>query len=265
MTRSRRKKILTWTLLVILLLVAVGYAFRYSLIREYQYSRLKALRCSAGGEIKIDCKDRIWVHRVNSVERYEILEDDFEGFEMDVAYDDSLHTYFVYHPPKPENEDVPQLREFLSHVDTVHKRFWLDIRGVDSSNMHEALDVLKQVVGPVNSNHLTFFIELYDMKAAKLFAGEGIRVMFNVSELLLQRMITDKSLQDSVNNELQGVPLVSQDFRYIDFLKRFFPSKQIMTWHPEFKVFIDTKELQKILDDKQVRVVLVGIKSRYYR
>src|SRR5688572_2490708 len=135
MTRSRRKKIFTWSLLFILLILSLGYAFRYPLIRWFQYNRLQSLDCykPMDGE-GTSCMDRIWVHRVNSIERLNILKDKFSGFETDVVYDDSIHSYWVYHPPRPEGEQLT-LGEFMQHVNPKTKNLWLDTRGVDSTNM----------------------------------------------------------------------------------------------------------------------------------
>lgn len=272
MTGSRRKKILTWALLIMLVLVALGYAFRYPLIREYQYGKLNSLHCTDSITGKNDCFGRIWAHRVNTVERYEILRDKFHGFETDIAYDDSLQTYFVYHPPRPEASDLLTLKDFLSHVDFADTSnspmVWLDTRGVDSSNMQRAMDALGKILLSIRDSvqsSMLIFIELYDLTAARFFAQNGFFVSFDPSERLLQRMITDTALRDSVNNMMGRIGFVSQDYHYVSFLKQFFPHRPILTWRPEFEVFIDTKELQKLLDDPRIAIVLVSIKSRYYR
>jgi hypothetical protein len=212
---------------------------------------------------KQDCLERIWAHRVNSIERYEILKDKFHGFETDIMYDDSTQSFWVYHPPRPEG-DLLSLEEYLQHVDFNTENLWLDTRGIDTSNMHRALNALAYLSDSIRIRY-PFIVELYDIPTAKLFAENGFSVTLNVSERLQQRLLTNNALKDSLDSVLQAVHYVSQDFSYVPHLKRFFPNKEILTWRPDFKAFIDTKEIQQLLDDPQVRVVLVSIKSRYYR
>jgi hypothetical protein len=280
MTRSRRKKILIWTLLIILLLLVMGYAFRYPLIRQYQYKKLKSLRCinyvTKEYTEDTNCLSRIGAHRVNSPERYDILKDKFHVFETDIVYDDSLQTYYVYHPPKPDDGEVLTLKEFLRHVDfnniRHHRVFWLDTRGIDSSNMWGAIKAMVRIESYIKDSipnsgftEYNILLEMYDLTAARFFAENGFAISFNPSERLLQRMITDTLLRDSVNKVMGKIAWVSQDYRYISFLKQFFPDKTINTWRPEFEVFINTKELQQLLDDPRIGLILVSIKSRYYK
>lgn len=280
MTRSRRKKILTWTLLIVLLLLSLGYAFRYPLIRKYQYMKLDTLYCADSvlvpGNEKKNCGNRIWAHRVNTQERYDILKDRFHGFETDIVYEDSTQTFYVYHPPRPEDGDVQTLKDFLIHTDVTdsnaYHMFWLDTRGVDSSNMQRAVDAMTRVLlyvkDSIENSLFTgyqMFIELYDLTTARFFAENGLIVTFDPPEPLLKQMMTDSLLRDSVSRSMGRIAFVSQDYRNIPHLKKFFPDRMILTWRPEFEVFTNTKELQQLLDDPHVGVVLVSIKTRYYK
>jgi hypothetical protein len=156
------------------------------------------------------------------------------------------------------------LEEFLQNVDFTTENFWFDTRGIDTSNMHRALNALAQLTDSVRIRN-PFLLELYDIPTAKLFAENGFSVSLNVSERLQQRLLTSNALKDSLDSVLLAVHYVSQDFSYVPHLKRFFPNKEIITWRPDFNAFIDTKEIQDLLDDPQVAIILVSIKSRYYR
>lgn len=108
-------------------------------------------------------------------------------------------------------------------------------------------------------------IELYDLAAAKFFSKNGYTVGYNVPELLMKALLSDKALQDSINAELKGVRYVSQESGYIFHLKKLFPGKPIITWHTQFNMFIRKKKIQEMLNDPQIAVILVNIKSRFYK
>jgi hypothetical protein len=259
MQKPRRKKILLTISIILLIAAGTAYFFRYTLILKLQYSRLQSLNCG-----KTDCLDRIWVHRVNSLERYDLLKGKFHGFETDIVYVDSLRSFSVYHPPQAPGEDTLTLDRFFAHCMQADKHFWLDMRFVGEANMQAALKVfskLDQQFG-LKSNCI---IELYDLSAARLFAINGYTVSFNISEDLISRMEIEKHLPDSISREWSSIRYISQDARYLPAVKRLLPGKKIITWHPRFTNFINTEELQKLLDDPQVEIVLVNIKSRFYR
>jgi hypothetical protein len=261
MHKPRRKKILLLLLCFFILLLGLGYIFRYPLILQFQYSRLKSLGCAGSA----GCMGRLWVHRVNSVERYELLKDKFTGFETDINYDPGTHAFYVYHPPLTGKTAILPLSSFLQKIDFTTKNLWLDTRSVDTSNMHEALNALAQATDTLSFNHNVFIVELYDITAAKLFAENGFPVAFNVSDQLLKGLLKSKVLRDSINKELRNIEYISQEFRYVTDLKKCFPDKMIITWRPEFKVFFNTQEIQELLDDPQIEIILVNIKSRYYK
>jgi hypothetical protein len=262
MQRSRRKKIFLFLLFFLVFILALGYIFRYPLMMEIQYTRLSSLQCPSAPSA--DCMPRIWVHRVNSPERYDLLKEKFHGFETDITYNDSSRSFEVYHPPKTMEMDTLSLDRFIGHVNTSSGQLWFDTRNVDSLNMASALEAFKRA-GDSSEIRRNCIIELYDLTAAKFFSQHGYTVGYNVPELLIKTLLSNKPLQDSINAELADVKYVSQQSGYIFLLKKLFPGKPIITWQTEFNLFIKKKEIQEMLDDPLIAVILVSIKSNYFR
>jgi hypothetical protein len=259
MQKSRRRKIWLSIFGVVLLLGIAGYIFRYPLILRFQYYQLQSLKCANG-----NCLQRIWVHRVNSIERYEIVKDKFEGFESDIVYNAAAHSFSVYHPPVPAEGDTLSLQQLFNHADLRQKHFWLDTRSVDSSNVKQALEAVGKLADSASVRSNCIF-ELYNINAARFFAENGYTVSFNVPESLLKESVTNHTLKDSLASLLGKVKYVSQDIVYLNMLKRLFPGKPIITWDPRFSDFFNKSKIQWLLDDPQVAIILVNIKSRYYR
>lgn len=265
MQNPRRKRILLFASVLVVATIIIGYVFRYPLILKFQYSRLQSLKCrTKTGNTNANCHERIWVHRVNSLERYDILDDKFDGFETDIVFNDSSGTLSVYHPPLPPGGDTLSLEEFFRHTVAGNKHFWLDTRFVDSSNMNRALAAFA-VLNERYPVQRSSIVELYDVAAAELFALNGYTVSFNVSDAFQSVLENNPSLRDSIAARLALIKYVSQDSRYLPVVKRLFPGKMIITWQPRFTNFFDTELFQQLLDDPQVAIVLVNIKTRFYR
>jgi hypothetical protein len=265
MQKNRRKKILLFLAFFLIAVAIAGYFFRYPLILAFQLSRIRSINCQpVQGNDNNSCLQRIWVHRVNSQQRYDVLENKFEGFETDIVFNNDSRGFSVYHPPLPPEGDTLSLNDFFNHVDLVKKHFWLDTRAVDSSNMNEALSAL-QLLDNRYRIRSSCIIELYDLSAAELFARNGYIVSFNVSEPLQQQLRLNDLLRDSIERVLAPVKYVSQDSRYVPAMKKFFPGKKIITWHLVFRDFFKTEPVRQLLNDPQIEIVLMNIKSRFFR
>jgi hypothetical protein len=263
MQKPRRRKILLSLASFIVLLFIVGYVFRYPLIMQLQYYRLRSLHCTGGTEnSKSSCLQRIWVHRVNSTERYNQLKNKYAGFEMDIVFDDSTRSFSVYHPPKRPEKDTLLLDNFLKHLDLGHKHFWLDTRLVNGSNMNEALSEMSRLDQRYGIK-TACIIELYDVAAAALFAGNGYTVGLNLTESLQALLVNDSLLKDSIDKKLESVRYISRDAQALAPVKKLFPQKQIITWRLPFRDFFDPEPIQALLDDPQIDIVLLNIKSPF--
>jgi hypothetical protein len=261
MQRSRRKKIVRFLLLFLLLLLFLAYFFRYSLIFSFQYSRLQSL-CE--NKEQQNCFQKLWVHRVNTLERYGLLEDKFAGFELDVVYNESTHLLEVHHEQKAKEGDTLLLSRFFQHVDLRHKRFWLDIRMGSVANMHNTLLALSQLDTLYHIRDACI-AEVYDVTAAELFAASGYTVALNVIKELDEQLTAKKASKDSIDQRIKGVKYISRDGRYLASARKLFPGKPIITWRVPFSDYLDRSPIRKLLDDPMVDVILVNIKTHYYR
>jgi hypothetical protein len=264
MPRKRRKKIMLSILVSLLVIAVLGYFFRYSIAFRFQYARLHSLECKSATGTKEDCLQRLWAHRVNSLERYDWLEAKFKGFETDIFFNDSTHSFSVYHPPLPPPADTLSLVRYLSHVDLQSKRFWLDTRNVNAGNAQAAMDAL-EATGRMTELKKASIIELYDLGAAEQFAKQGYVVSLDMDAVWPKRMEQEPAYRDSVNNCLRQVPYVSQESSQLTLLKKIFPGKKMIIWHLYFKDYFRLNRIQKLIDDPQVDIILMNIKSPYFR
>lgn len=245
---------------ILLLTVVIGYFLRYQIVFRFQYSRLQSLSCKTD----TGCMQILWAHRVNSLPRYDWLKDKMTGFETDIVFNDSSRNFSVYHPPLNIEGDTLSFDKFLSHVDLQQKRYWIDTRNVGYTNALEALSAL-QATGKAELMKKACIFELYDLVAAEQFALAGYSTSFNVSHSVVRKMKNEPSFRDSINKHLQQVKYVSQESNQLGEIKKLFPHKRIITWHLTFMDYFRLSRLQNIVNDPQVDIVLVNIKSPYFR
>jgi hypothetical protein len=256
MQRSRRKKIIRFLLFFTLLLFILAYIFRYPLILQLQYTRLRSL--------EENVFDKVWVHRVNSLERYDLLQHKFKGFETDVSFNEATDALDVRHQPETSIGDTLTLEKFFQHVDLHTKHFWLDMRLRSTSNMNSALQALNNLDDKYHVRNACI-VELYSAKAASLFAKNGYTVSLNLTLELQQKLLADPVMKDSIDRQLAQVKYISRDARGLSPVKKLFPKKQLITWHVLFSDFVNRQPVRDLLKDPQIDIILVNIKTPFYR
>jgi hypothetical protein len=166
-------------ILFVLTIIVAGWFYRYELIFKFQYSRLKGLSCPEGqtGFINDSCLNKLWVHRVDSRERYQLLKGKFAGYETDIVWDSWKRRFSVYHPPL---EGKPlRFERFLASVDTKNAMLWLDTRGTPASDTLHILRHLDSLQHRYNIK-MNAVIELYDTTVANYLAEHGYWIALNI-------------------------------------------------------------------------------------
>lgn len=255
-----RKKIIFILVVIAGLLVL---EFRNEIMFQFQYARLQGLSCKLESEgMTLDtCLNKIWPHRVNSIERYKKLQGQFIGYETDIVWDNKINRFLVYHPPL-EHEPIT-LDSFFAVVNNNIESFWLDAREIqlsDTTNVLAALNALDEHYGL----KLGAIIEVYDVAVANFLANKGYWISLNINTSWIEKY-TDadwKKLNESLSPRIS---FVSQEDIHIPLLKKHFPAKDIITWAIAFKNYFNMQHLQQLVKDDKVKVILVNIKSRYYQ
>jgi hypothetical protein len=238
----------SYRLFILLLFILSGWVFRNNLLYFFQTQRLK----------NMPHKEKLWAHRVNSIPRLEKVAGDFAGVEADLVFDDSINAFRVYHPPSEEKNLL--LVEWLKVFKPKNKKTWFDVKVLNTADTLKALVHLDELTKIYKLKDNVFF-ELYDMDAANFFAAKGYTVSMNISKQVLD----DKTKIDPLKkNMLPTIRYVSQEDIYTEQLKKHFPDKQILTWAIAFNHTINREYLRQLLNDPQIAVVLINIKSNHY-
>lgn len=251
---SKKKFLIALIFLTVILLIL----FRYPLLSAFQNYQLAQINCNTG-----NCKEKIWAHRVNSIKRYNILENQFNGFETDIYYNEEKNIFEVVHPPVNDKYEILPLESFLSNVNLEESRFWFDGRGINSTNSVKALQVLNSIRDkfPGIKNCI---IELYDTKAAKEFSGNGWIVSLNIPEEFLMNDVAINKFKEEIE-QIENISYFSQQAALVPKIKEHFPHKKIITWHLQFQSYFNLHALTELVNDNQIEIILINYKSKGYR
>lgn len=217
---------------------------------------------------------KIWVHRVNSIEKLEFIDDDFVGVELDVVYNNDLDVLDIYHPPEKSKNLF--LKTYLEKDNKRHK-YWLDFKNFSKKDQDKVISKLNSLVKTFQLNKSNIIVESTNSKLLPKFSTHNYITSYYLPANLL-RLNKDelkektKIIRDNIHNNPTN--FVSANYRDYYIIKKEFPDKDIITWiiddNPEIysystlrKALSKFKYRFKVFSDKKVKVVLV--KSNFFK
>lgn len=276
-------------LLIVLFIGGLAFIFRNQLINSIQQRLLRSL----DGKAIVDNRqllqdpcfthhllyslkgaDRLWPHRVNSLQRLRYLYGEFPGFECDIQFLADSGILRIGHdapaPPGPEGSghDVPDGRDPGPAPDTFvdylkldsprRKLFWLDIKNVNAGNIHSFCDRL-HVLDSLYSIRQRVIIELYDTLTALTVREQGFLTALNAGWIDSSRIPVMRTLYP------QRINLLSSDAGRLPMLRRDLPGSKQIAWDIAFRNGISRDNLLKMANDTDLLVCLINVKSPGYR
>jgi heptose-I-phosphate ethanolaminephosphotransferase len=149
---------------------------------------------------------KVWVHRVNTLEKKKLLFDKYEGLEVDVEFDEKINKFQVNHPP--EKPIGLYLSDYLQQ-EIENKRFWIDFKNLNSSNAKKAKSRLQSIVNNHGYNKGDLIIESSNLKELNAFQDNFLTSYYLPGLNSLNKL----DLQDSLSAVTDN--LNSYDVHYI--------------------------------------------------
>ncbi len=250
-------KTIRGTMIIFLTAIVVGWVFRFEFLFYFQWSRLASMDCVSSDSRP--CINKIWAHRVNSVERLKWIQQRFKGVEADVVFDSAAGNFWVYHPPGKGELKLDDYLHELTSKDSCYA--WLDMRGLNRSNAAMADSILCKMEKKANTRHGIVY-EIYDTAAANFMAEKGYQVAFHVP----QEAFADSIMLAAYRSALiPAVRYVAQEHSFAGAMETFFKDKKIITWSISFNNYFDRQGLVRLVSDPRIAIVLVNVKSPYYK
>jgi hypothetical protein len=220
--------------------------------------------------------DKIWVHRVNSVEKLKQSEAIFSGVELDLVFnrDGAGGTFDVNHPPA-DSIDL-SLDDYLSNSDPPGSMTdWLDIKNLTDQNKREVLARLQWIVKRHDLRTDQIIAESPKFEALRQLSEGGLLTSYYLPTLDVAEMTTaehEKWAEQLVTNARRSKAwAISCPGSMLSYAKTQLHPRlggmKVLTWFPELQIddWRDAVFLQEVVKEDEVAAVLVGYRTPYDR
>ena len=124
--------------------------------------------------------EKIWIHRVNSIERANIMAQKYKGIEIDITREPDSNHFYVSHDPDPEIYlPLDKMFEGINHIQKHY--FWLDFKNLEEENAGLALDYLSELTARHGINQKNIIVESMAPHLLSGYTTAGFNTSFYLS------------------------------------------------------------------------------------
>jgi hypothetical protein len=213
-------------------------------------------------------KDKILVHRVNSVEKLLEVKDNYAGVEFDVMYDSVSNFLDVNHPPAPSIQ--LDISDYLSNSSSSKGTiYWIDFKNISALNKDISLLKLNKIAEDLNIPKNRIIIETTLPKFIKGFKKEGYLTSYYLPPYLHTQekdSLAYYIAEIEVTSKKYATDYISFNYKDYSIIKEYFPNTKKLSWFTGEVSFIKKLPskgmLYTILLDKNVDYVLLPYKGK---
>lgn len=261
------KKILlnkyTISCIIVLLLVAVDVLLHKGMSRVMMptsFTQQRSAKSYAICQQPLISTDKKWVKAVNTAAELSALDSNTAGIEMDVYFDTTMNTLFVYHDSSVMATTGIESILNVWASKKMQGSIWLDFKNLSFSNKRSALlyiSSLRERFGLANK----LIVESSDPASLDVFCRQGFFTSYYVPFFNPYSLSEQELLQtiDDIAQQLtqHKVSALSGYYFQYPFLKKYFPEFPILTWTDYSAVSMVSNIFStSLLNDQQIKVVL---------
>jgi hypothetical protein len=172
--------------------------------------------------------EKIWCHRVNTIEKIQRVEEKWKGLELDIYFENEQ--LIVKH----DFEDTTNLtlqKYMVSLKDSHAHYFWFDLKNINSENYKELSSLLISAINKY-SNINNCVVESWVPDLMQFFVEEGCHTSFFIN---LSNLTTDEEVQNRISEITQYVKrnriaAISSSIYDYNLMKDYFPDFNKLTW-----------------------------------
>jgi len=211
LVRNRKKMLISFILAYVLLFIIVN---KQNQIFRYLYA------------------EKVWVHRVNSIEKLTEVNALFKGVELDVMFLNAKGTFDVNHPPA-KSIDLSLFTYLSSIEDPSLHHFWLDFKNLTPSNKESSYIRLDSILGVLNLKKQQFIIESRTPENLDVFINNGYKTSYYFPSRIYK--LNAKELEEKVKAikhklTLNKTDYISANLDHYSIMKNRFSKQKILTW-----------------------------------
>ena len=208
-----------------------------------------------------DGHDRLWAHRVNTLDRLKQASQIFSGVELDLVFmQEDTETWFdVSHPP--DNPTGLRLNTYLSEVVRLNSKIglWLDIKNLNAKNKSAVLERLRELIATHGLQDNTIIIESQDYHSLPHISEGGLYTSYYISHQSPKDLAINIAL-----SEASAISYPGDMYRFVvDKVRPIAKGQDMLTWRTDLRASnpIDALSIREMLSDKDIKVMLIRFRS----
>lgn len=246
--KKNRRKTIRIATGIILIMIALRFAYKFT---PYRIELLGHY-------------DKVWTHRVNSLEKQEAALLFHKGIEFDLDYIEESDFLDVNHLPAPSIG--LSFEKFIHHINTDknYPYLWLDIKDLDTLNNRKIFNKIHPVLKSRNYPTDKVLVEGMQPEALQIFRDSGFRTSYylpwDLNELPAEELEKEIVVLKGIDKAFPDTAFSTASSQY-ELIRKYFPEKELYLWtdghRPLFKYFL----FRKILNDSKVIALLAHYRS----
>jgi hypothetical protein len=210
-------------------------------------------------------QNKIWAHRVNSIEKLQFTQHRYSGIELDLVFDEKTRTFDVNHPPVASIGLT--LDSFFSHYDSKNQGgIWLDFKNLKAENSDSSLKRLLKLVQKYNLDKGKIIVESQSPQFLESFENAGFKTSYYLPVFLHQ--LSEEYLNiklSEIEQNIENNPTTAISTNIVDYeiIAKHFPNHTKYLWSIDktftSRIFKNYFRNRKALKDPNVEVLLVRV------
>lgn len=199
--------------------------------------------------------DKIWAHRVNSLENLHQRVSEFKGIEVDIFYEPNRDAFTVKHDLDSVGPDLEQFIDSVRSIKPV--LFWFDYKNLNEDTENG----VSKLTSIVNDRNLQtqVLVESYHANALQQFAGK-VQASYWVGANPIPDSVAERDkLYESEYRKFKNlkVEFLSSSFEMFEFLTIYFPEYHLNFWMSGELNATRIELLRTMASTKNVNIILV--------
>jgi len=208
--------------------------------------------------------NKIWAHRVNSLEKLDSALNYFEGVELDLIYNEENNILDVNHTL---GESISlSFETYLKAIPSnTYPYLWLDIKMLNKDNADLILKRLVHLFKERKYPLENVLIEALQPEALPVFKEQGFKISYYLPPKLYLKDANDlRNSIDEIKRVIVSQPNIamSTDYRNYKIIKAHFPDQKKYIWAiTRMANYSEYTKIRDILKDETVNVVLLKYRA----
>ncbi|MFA7073806.1 MAG: phosphoethanolamine transferase, partial [Endomicrobiaceae bacterium] len=212
-----------------------------------------------------EIRNNIWLYRVNNKQRLLYYFDKYEGFEIDVNFNENKDYFNVSHENIEGNINLDDM--FWNIANLKSKYFILDFQNLSHGNKEKALYELERITAKYNLKRNHIIVESHEIEPLNFFGKKGFYTSFRLSDYSYEKSQEYKNYVRSIEEDINklsksNVSFVSSDAKFFMYVNFYFPSIS----HLFYALDKNHRELTEYIleTDKNTAAVLIPDIQKFY-